>query len=356
MDESKLRAHFREATSAPAGWSGDLYFTNERGHKIRYAHAPAQTAVPRGTVIHRHGSGESIDLYYEALRWYQKQGFDVWAYDLSGHGLSEGKHPNDNPSPKDTFHDVHDLDHFVRDVVVRVPDSPMVMSAHSLSGHSGLIYIKRNPDMFSGVVMSSPLFDIYRLGLPALFRPVIRGIFEAASMMGFKDTVTPVARYSRWLDTLQRTSQSLTSVTLGEINYRAATKQAIKNMHPERYRALPTFGWVVAALKTLTPSLKYSFLRSIRTPLLIGSAGPFEDLVATDAHDRVARMMPHAEVKRMNFAVHSLWHDRDSNYNQWLGHVAAFLDRVAPQAGPVNACQNHGFAPKTQDMLGPTPA
>ena len=330
MDESKLRAHFREASTMPEGWSGDQFFMNAQGHKIRYGYAPALTDSPRGTIIHRHGHGESIDLYNEAMRWYQKLGFDVWAYDLCGHGLSEGKDPNHNPSPKDTFSAVHDLDLFVHNVVKRVPKKPLIMSAHSLSGHSGLIYMQRHPDIFSAAVMSSPMFDIYRLGMPSVCRPVIRALFQAACMLGFKNTATPVTGYTRLIDRLQRTSESLTSISLGEINYRDEVKNQIKRQHPERYHDLPSFGWVNAAFKTITPALKASFLRNIRTPLLIGSAGPLEDLVATDAHARVARIMPYAKLVKLPFAVHSLWHDREHSYQEWLKHVSAFLDRAAP--------------------------
>ena len=334
MDKTKLREHFRKATTTPEGWSGDLFFKNERGQSLRYGHAPALTPEPRGTIIHRHGHGESIDLYNEAISWYQKQGFDVWAYDLAGQGLSEGKDPNKDPSPKDTLHDVNDLDQFARRIVKRTPNKPLILSAHSLSGHSGLIYLKRHPDVFSGAVMSSPMFDIYRLGLPACFRPVVRGIFALAAMVGLKNVETPVAGYNNFIDRVQKTSEQLAHISLGEINYRGEVKRVLKELHPERYRDRPTFGWVGAAFKTIIPTLRRSFLKDIQTPLLIGSAGPLEDLVANDAHERVARIIPHAELKKMPFAVHSLWHDRDSNFKIWQGYVATFLDKIAPDNAP----------------------
>lgn len=331
MDESILSAHFREAATLPDKWSGNLFFRNSRNQIMRYAHAPALTDQSRGTIIHRHGHGESIDLYNEAIRWYQTQGFDVWAYDLSGQGLSEGKDPNKDPSPRDTLHAVNDLDLFVRQIVRRVPGKPLIMSAHSLSGHSGLIYMKRHPDIFSAVIMSSPMFDIYRLGLHPVFRPLVRSVFQLACVMGLKDVETPVTGYNNFIDRVQKTSESLAHISLGEINYRGHVKNMLKKENPERYRDRPTFGWIDAAFKTITPTLKRSFLKTIKTPLLIGSAGPLEDLVATDAHERVAGILPHAELKKLPFAVHSLWHDRDGNYREWLGHVEAFLDKVAPQ-------------------------
>lgn len=333
MDESKLRAHFREAAALPEGWSGDLHFINAQGHKIRYAHAPALRDNPRGTIIHRHGYGESIDLYHEAIRWYQTQGFDVWAYDLSGQGLSQGKKPNVDPRPRDTVHAVNDLDMFVKHVVKRVPGKPLIMSAHSLSGHSGLIYMQRHPGTFSGAIMSSPMFDIYRLGLPSIARPVIRAVFQVACMIGLKDVETPVTGYNSFIDRIQKTSESLAKISLGEINYRGTVKRMLKKLDPARYGDRPTFGWINAAFKTIIPTLRRSFLRSINTPMLIGSAGALEDLVATDAHDRVARITGNAKVVHLPFAEHSLWHDRESSYQQWLGHVAGFLDRIAPSHG-----------------------
>ncbi|MCM2344711.1 MAG: lysophospholipase [Alphaproteobacteria bacterium] len=331
MDLSKLREHFKRATTVPEEWSGDHFFTNDRGEFLRYAHAPAQTGRTRGTIIHRHGAGESLDLYYETICWYQHQGFDVWAYDLSGYGLSDGKNPNHNPSPKDTIRHVNDLDCFIKNVVKPTPDKPLIMSNHSLSGHSGLIYLHKHPEVFQGAIMSSPMFDIYRMGLPAIFRPLIRGIFSLACTMGLKDVETPAAGYSRILDRVKKTSESLTTIALGQVNYRGAVKQMIKELHPDRYRDRPTFGWVRAAYITLMPTLRRSFLQSIHTPTLIGSAGVLEELVDTGAHARAARLMPRAELAKMHFADHNLWHDNDKNNTEWTDYVRDFLDRVAPR-------------------------
>lgn len=345
MEKHKLREQFRKASTPPEGWSGDLYFVNNREQKLRYAHAPAQ-GIHRGTVIHRHGAGESLDLYLETIKWYQGQGFDVWAYDLSGYGLSEGKHPDHKPSAKDTFLHIDDLDVFVKKVVQHDPHKPLIMSAHSLSGHSGLLYLKKNPDVFKAAVMSSPLFDIYRLGLPVCFRPVIRGIFQLACLVGFKECQTPVAGYSSMLDRIRKTSESLTTISLGEINYRRTVKDMLKELHTERYRDRPTFGWVCAAYETLIPALRAKFLSKIDTPLLIGSAGIFEELVDTDAHARVADMTQKGELVKLPFADHNLWHDHDKNYNEWVCHVSQFLDRIAPQTRalgqePCQECEGH---------------
>lgn len=331
MDLSKLREHFKQATTVPEDWSGDHFFTNDRGEFMRYAHAPSQKQRTRGTIIHRHGAGESLDLYYETIRWYQDQGFDVWAYDLAGYGLSDGKNPNHNPSPKDTIHHVNDLDCFIKKIVKPAPDKPLIMSNHSLSGHSGLIYLQRHPNVFHGAVMSSPMFDIYRLGLPSLFRPLLRGVFSLACAIGLKDVETPAAGYSRLLERVKKTSESLTTLALGQINYRGTVKQMIKELHPDRYRDRPTFGWVRAAYVTIMPTLRRRFLQSIHTPTLIGSAGLLEELVDTGAHARAARLMPRAELAKMQFADHNLWHDNDKNHSEWTGYVSDFLDRIAPR-------------------------
>lgn len=336
MDKQRLREYFSLAATPPQGWSGDLFFENNRGQKLRYACAPA-AGVSRGTVIHRHGAGESLDLYLETIKWYQAQGFDVWAYDLSGYGLSEGKDPHFKPSPKDTFLHLDDLDVFVKKVVRHDQTKPMIMSAHSLSGHSGLLYLKKNPDVFKAAIMSSPLFDIYRLGLPVCARPLIRGIFQIACLIGLRNKETPAAGYSSLLDRIKKTSENLTNISLGEINYRRSVKDMIKDLHPERYRDRPTFGWVCAAYETLIPALRAKFLAKIDTPLLIGSVGIYEELVDTDAHERVARTVQNGELVKLPFGDHNLWHDRDKNYHEWVTNVRRFLDKVAPQGHPAGS-------------------
>lgn len=328
MKDVTLDREFAVVANPPEGWQGNLGFTSLLGRNIRYGRAPA-SGVRKGTVVLTHGYGEAIDIYYEVIRKYQEKGYDVFAMDWQGFGLSERDDPGrpQHPSAKGLLRHVYDLHHFVTEVVDPQRDKkvPLVMSTHSMGGHIGLLYLRKFPGMFDGAVMSAPMFDIYRLGLPRLFRPVLRLAFNAASKMGLRDA--PVPRGHEILRKLSYLYGGLRGLTSCQLSLREKWGYMMDTVFPSATVAPPTFGWLAAAFNTILPSTEDSFLKSIDTPVLIGSAGR-EDLVDNRAHTRAAQMMPRAQHVTIKESRHGLWFGADETFDEWWNHVSSFLDTV----------------------------
>ena len=322
----ELKKTFNLAAHKPIGWQ-EGFFTNQYGHRLRYGVAPATTDQKRGTIILAHGYGEFIDQYYLAMQEYQKMGFDVWAMDFYGFGKSGRDNPKypHRPSAKGMLRHVKDLDHFITDVVTPIPGRPLILSAHSMGGHIGLLYLQRHPGVFDGAVMSSPMFDIFRFGAPAFMRPLVRSIFNLASVVGFKNAQVP-ATPALW-DKITRVSNAF-SDTSERGGLRGAFKELAQGAMPDIHIQRPTFGWVSASYKTIAHSMKTSELRKVTIPILIGSAR-VESLVDIHAHERAAQIMPNATIARFPTAQHFLWFEQDENYNLWLGRVQSFVARIA---------------------------
>lgn len=311
----------------PPGWQ-EGRFTNQFGNDLRYSFAPALGGPAKGTVILTHGYGEFIDLYAEAINEYQKMGFNVWAMDFYGFGKS-GRNDPDNPhtpSSEGLKRHVDDLHEFITRIVRPDHSKPVLMNTHSMGGHIGLLYLQKYPDTFDGAVMSAPMFDIYRLGLPVLFRPVIGGIFSLASQLNMRDF--SLSRISGVWSKLKEIRGFFTGEKKGGL--REAFNHMTRQSMPETNIQLPTPGWLSAAFKTVAPSMTDDALRSVKTPVLIGSAG-LENLVDVDAHERAAMLIPHAKLVKLPKAQHGLWFENDSNYNDWVGHVKSFVGRVTEQ-------------------------
>jgi len=321
-----LKQTFNLAAHRPAGWH-EGFFTNQYDHRLRYGHAPALGPDHKGTIILTHGYGEFIDQYYLTIRDYQAMGYDVWAMDHYGFGRSGRDNPDypHRPSTKGLLRHVNDLHFLIEKVIHKDPAKPLILSTHSMGGHIGLLYLQRHPDIFDGAIFSSPMFDVFRFGLPRAFRPAIRGIFNVASHIGLKNVQVP-ATPAMW-DKITRVSNALALDEEHHGGLRVAFKHLVQGSMPDIVIQRPTFGWISSAFKTIVHSMKPSHLRAVKTPLLIGSAG-IESLVDTDAHHIVAQTAPHARHVTLPMAQHNLWFESDENHAQWLGHVRDFLATI----------------------------
>ncbi|MBU0859202.1 MAG: alpha/beta hydrolase [Alphaproteobacteria bacterium] len=329
----RLTDLFNQISAPVPGWRED-FFTNMRGERLRYGHAPAiDPDNSRGTIVMTHGYGEHIELYNHAIRFYQERGFNVWMMEWQGHGRSDRHDPvcdtceDGTDGPRGMLSHMKDLERFTNDIVQKEPGKPVIMSTNSMGGHIGLLALKYNPDMFDGAIMSTPMFDIYRLGLPAFMRPAVQWMFNMLAK-------TPLADFQlpgdvKLLNALTGVGNNLKDSPQGEMDIRREWNQATRRKYADIQIDRPTPEWVAAAYNTIVPSLKDSFLRAVKTPMLVGSAGK-DNLVDNAAIAQVAQHTAQTEVVSLPSAEHSLWFENDGNYNSWTGRIDAFLDRLAP--------------------------
>lgn len=331
MSSIDLKKVWKSVVEPPQGWQGDLYFYNQPGQKIRYGFAPAQ-GNKRGTIVLAHGYGEHIDLYYETIKKYQGEGFEVWAMDWQGHGKSERDDPDHplKPGSKGMMHHVDDLDFFIKNLVKsrHDPKTPLILNAHSMGGHIGLLYLKKFPDVFDGAVLSAPMFDIFRFGMGKWTRPFVRGIFNAACAFGLADKHVPTQE--SLLEKLGYAGKFLKNVFIRPTSFRGELRELMKELAPDAALGRPTFGWVRAVFQTIIPSMKEDFLKAVKTPVLIGSAG-HEDLVDNAAHKLAAKFMPHARHVTIADAGHGIWFEDDAPYWEWWNHVTSFVNDLTPR-------------------------
>ncbi|WP_041802630.1 alpha/beta fold hydrolase [Micavibrio aeruginosavorus] len=322
-----LTDSFNRVSMPPTGWH-EAMFVNADNQRIRYAQIPAHTAPgesPRGTIVLTHGYGEFADLYYEAIKEYQAQGFNVWAMDWQGFGGSDRDNPK-KPHLVDAQgmnQHVRDLDQFVRTVVQHDKNTPLIMSTHSMGGHPGMLYLQRHPGVFDAAVMSAPMFDIHRLGAGPWARPLVHAIFNAASHIGLQNRPVPalegvLAKVGQWREEDGRR-------TVGMHNVREVWSNAVRASAPEHNIARPSFGWINSVYDTVNELNDPTNLRKVTIPVLIGSAG-HETLVDNGAHARAVAALPNAKHITLPTAGHSLWLQDEPNYTRWASGVNGFLE------------------------------
>ena len=107
---------------------------------------------PKATVFLVHGLGEHLGRYEHVACLFAENGYDIFAFDLRGHGQSGGKRGH-TPSYGRLLDDIGD---FITHSDVR-ESGLRFLYGHSLGGNLALHYHIRKQAIFSGLVITSPL-------------------------------------------------------------------------------------------------------------------------------------------------------------------------------------------------------
>ena len=109
--------------------------------------------APQAGVVLVHGYAEHSGRYDHVAAFLNDRGYAVYAYDLRGHGRSEGRR-----AFVDTFvRYLNDLGVFLQRVRRRLQDVPLFLMGHSMGGTvCARFYLERRPEL-AGLVLSSPL-------------------------------------------------------------------------------------------------------------------------------------------------------------------------------------------------------
>lgn len=124
---------------------------------------------PKGAVALVHGIGEHSGRYAHVATHLMLHDYAVHAFDLRGHGRSEG-HPRVYVESFDEY--VEDLDRFLAHVRAEIGSRSLFLMGHSMGGGIAARYvIQRGADGLAGLVLSSAALQI-----PDDLSPLLRKI------------------------------------------------------------------------------------------------------------------------------------------------------------------------------------
>jgi lysophospholipase len=294
-------------------------FRADDGADLRYAFWPRPDA--RGTVILLGGFTEFIEKHYESTQDLLDRGFAVATMDWRCQGLSHRPLANRQKiHVADFARYVKDLSRFRDQVVEPVRSGPVVVLAHSMGGHHALRFLHDRPDAASCAVLSAPMIDIHA---PDALRPLAEAMFFGATRLGLATCYAPGSRdYGPWKKRF-------------EGNRLTSDPERFRQMHAE-IDADPrlacggaTFGWVEAALQSISLMRQADYLAGFRTPLCLVQAG-CDRIVDNRAQDRFAAAVPSAELHRIEDARHELLRERDDLRDRFWGFFDGFVARHCP--------------------------
>lgn len=131
-----------------------------------------QTWTPqkvRGVFVMTHGLAEHSECYHGLAKILVDDGWQVFAWDMRGHGRSEGK----RGYVKDLSYFIDDLEIFHNMVVKQAGGQNIVMFGHSLGGLVTTRYLQNKKSNYAALCLSSPGFGL-GMKVPALKEKLAR--------------------------------------------------------------------------------------------------------------------------------------------------------------------------------------
>lgn len=195
MSIERREGHFRSrAKSQPQVGEAELFY---------------QTWISpesRATLVLTHGMGEHSDSYWKTAKDIARLGFDLVAWDVRGHGKSEGKRGH-----VDSFDDYsHDLAQFLRYLKkAGYLKKPFVLMGHSMGGLITMNYLvsdefAENPQPVA-CVLSAPLLDV-ALAVPPVKEAAAKVAYRIWPSMTLTNEIRDedLTRDPEWLKTYPR--------------------------------------------------------------------------------------------------------------------------------------------------------
>ncbi|MGF1587386.1 MAG: alpha/beta hydrolase [Bacteroidales bacterium] len=130
-------------------------FTSADGNKM-FFQSWSPSGNPEMVIALVHGLGEHSGRYQHWARKFCEESIAFAAFDLRGHGLSEGKRGN-IPSLEVAF---IDIGLFLDRVGVIFPGTPVVLYGHSLGGNLAVNYVLSRDSNLAALVMTSPWLQL----------------------------------------------------------------------------------------------------------------------------------------------------------------------------------------------------
>lgn len=153
----------------------------------------------RGTVIISHGFTETAEKYEECIFYFLRMGLDTFCIEHCGHGRSYRLTDDLSLVHTDSYERyVQDLLFLAEYVEKGAQTSPLILYGHSMGGGIGAAAAAKRPDLFSRLILSSPM--IQPETRPVRLCRMRAGIHPPAGYeepaLSFASAVQDIVRYS----------------------------------------------------------------------------------------------------------------------------------------------------------------
>ena len=303
---------------AVATWQADS-LERPDGSVLRLAHwLPA--AAPRATVLLLHGRTEFNEKYEETAGDLIARGFDVWSFDWRGQGLSTRLLEDRQKGHVDDYDLLVEDLRAVIDHVRRVEGAgggqrPVVLISHSMGGLVTMRYLVSGAQDVAAAVLSAPLLGIGPGRFPTW---LVKALSRLSVLSGRGDEFAVSQRPWR------PGKETFEGNAVTTDRDRHAIQQQWFRDKPELVLGGVTWGWLDATIRTCEALFRPGVAARVAVPVLFALAAD-DIVVSRSAIDRMATLVPGAELRTYAGARHELLMERDEVRDAFLSDIDAFL-------------------------------
>lgn len=287
-----------------------LYYIKNKDVRLRVMHATANKDEPRGSIIFSPGRTEFIEKYLETVADFTERGFNVLIVDPRGQGLSDRILEDKLKSYIDDFQTYADDLAFAASELDPLLPKPHIVMGHSMGGTIALQSVISGSINPSAVICSAPM-----LGLFDIDSMIMKWTMQICTAMGLGTKNLPFQKQRSGLPI----PFNINKLTSDKDRYRhwAAYFQTT----PRLRLGPPTYGWIVAALKSMAYVNRNA--SELNIPCLIVAAGA-DPIVDPKSNETFARKAG-GRYNVVPGALHELFLERDVYRDQFFETFDQFL-------------------------------
>lgn len=295
------------------------YCEREAGNRIFFVRALTDEA--QGIVVLSHGYTETIEKHRESIYYFLRGGYHVFMHEHCGHGRSY-RLCSDREDQSLVF--VDDYIRYVEDLLFvcsmaahEFPHLPLYLYGHSMGGGIAAAAAAKAPDLFSGMILSSPMIRPSSAPLPWGLASLIAGAFCLAG----KRERYLIGHHS--YDGQERFADSA-----GVSEARFLYYQKKRDAEPLFQTSAGSYGWLWQTVRL------YRFLmdrawRDITCPVLIFQA-EHENYVSNEAQERFVKRLGRrkegcAEIVRVAGVKHEIFSSGMEVLEEYWTRIFGFL-------------------------------
>ncbi len=280
--------------------------------KIYYEYFLCENAKENMVIVH--GLSEFTKKFYEVIHFFLNQGYNVFIFDLRGHGYSEREDDaGNNLHVNDFFSYVKDLVLFVKTVVKSVSPLPINFFSQSMGGAIVGTYLQQTDEKVGKAIFSAPMICPNFKGMPRFIVRIVAkhrvkkygktGIFLSSKPF------TPKVDFSNSSDT-----------SFARFSFNLSMRANDKH-----YQTSPlTNSWVFEATKVQSVLLDRKRCKNINAKCLILSA-EFDKVVLNKPQRKFAKRIKDCSFVTVYNAKHNVFCGEEAVMTQMFDNIKSFL-------------------------------
>lgn len=275
--------------------------------------------APRGIIVISHGFTENVKKYEELICYFLQMGYHVYIMEHCGHGKSYRLSEDLSLVHVDSYKRyLQDYLHTVRMASREYPGLPVIAFGHSMGGGIAAAAAARCPDLFDGVILSSPMIRPLTGGVPW---HTAKRIARAACIAGKKKSYVAGQRpYEE-----ERFEDSA-----GTSEARFKYYQAFRSREPLYQMNAASYGWLSEAALLNRELMKKSW-RKLDMPVLLFQAGQ-DSFVSNRAQNIFVKKLRRGgicpvSVRRFENAKHEIYLSEDNVLALYVRMIAGWLNK-----------------------------